>query len=163
MRNISLLSLLTISISMLIGASSTFAQTTISTQSVSTPQPLSGFDQELTGVETQFIEAWQAKNVAYAERTVPSDFQGVALNGDLLERRELIDDVRDGLAKDLRMYGTQIVRLGDNCAVFSYSQILPGEHVRYRHVSDTWAKEGGEWKLKFEQRTPRVWSALDLD
>jgi hypothetical protein len=163
MRNISLLNVVAISIVMVIGVNSTFAQSKISTQSVSTTQPLSTFDQELTGVETQFIEAWQAKNVAYAERTVASDFQGVALNGDLLERRELIDDVRDGMAKDLRTYGAQIVRLSDNCAVFSYSQILPGEHVRYRHVSDTWAKEAGEWKLKFEHRTRRVWSALDLD
>ena len=155
MRGLSISRIATVSIVLMIGLNVTFAQGP-------SKQP-PAFDQELTTVEMRFIGALQAKDVAYAQRTVASDFQGVALNGDSLERRELIDDARDGLAKDARLYGMQIVRLNDNCAVVSYSQILPGENPRYRHVSDTWVNEGGEWKLKFEHRTPRVWSALDLD
>ena len=130
---------------------------------VSPPKPLSAFDQELVSVEARFTQAQQAKDLAYAERTVASDFRGVALNGDSFERRELIDDFRDGLTKEARIYEVQVVRVSDHCAVVSYSQILPSEHTRYRHLSDTWVKEGGEWKLKFQHRTPRVWSALDLD
>jgi hypothetical protein len=155
MRSSILLQMATIGIVLLIGFSAALGQPA--------PQQLSAFDQELMSVETRFIAALQAKDVAYAERTTAPDFQGVALNGDSLERRELIDDARDGMAKDARVYGVQMVRLSDNCAVVSYSVIVPGDHPRYRHVSDTWAKEGGEWKVKFEQRTPRVWSALDLD
>lgn len=127
------------------------------------PQPLSAFDQQMLTVENQFIQALRDKNVSYAEQTVASDFQGVALNGDSFERHELIDDARDGMGKDVRLYEFQVVRLGDNCAVVGYSEIVPGDHPRYRHITDTWALEGGAWKLKFQHRTPRVWSAMDLD
>jgi len=30
-------------------------------------------------------------------------------------------------------------------------------------MSDTWAKDGGKWKLKFQQYTPNLWSATDFD
>ena len=145
----------TIVVSAIVGISSARAQPA--------PQKLSGFEQELTSVEMQFIGAMQTKDVASVERMVADDFQGVALNGDSFNRSDMVGDASDGFPKDLRTYEVRVVRLSDNCAVVSYSQIVPGDHPRYRHVSDTWAKEGGAWKLEFQQRTPRLWSAMDLD
>jgi hypothetical protein len=124
---------------------------------------LSAFDQQMLTVEKQFIQSLRDKNVAYADRAVAPDFQGVALNGNFFDRSELIDDARNGISKDVWLYEFTVVRLGDNCAVVSYSEIVPGDRPRYRHVSDTWAKENGEWRLKFQHRTPKVWSAMDLD
>jgi hypothetical protein len=126
-------------------------------------KPLPAFDQELIGVQTRFFSALQQKDVAYAERTVAADFQGVDFNGDFFGRGDLIDAARDGRSSTLRIYEVRVVRLGPDCAAVSYTEISPGEHPRYRHITDTWAKESGEWRLRFQQRTPRLWSALDLD
>jgi hypothetical protein len=30
-------------------------------------------------------------------------------------------------------------------------------------LSDTWVKQGGQWKLKFQQSTLNLWSSHDLD
>jgi hypothetical protein len=30
-------------------------------------------------------------------------------------------------------------------------------------MTDTWAKVGSQWKLKFRQITPNLWSENDLD
>ena len=123
---------------------------------------LTPFEQELINVEKQFFAALQAKNVAYAERAVATDFQGVASNGDTFERGELVGEASGGLSPEVRFYDFHVVRLSDTSAVVTYSFINPGDHPRYLQMSDTWAKEGGEWKLKFQQQTPRLFSALDL-
>jgi hypothetical protein len=62
-----------------------------------------------------------------------------------------------------RTYDFHVVKLSDDSAVVAYNLIVPGEHPRYRHMADTWAKIGGRWQLKFRQLTPNLWSANDLD
>ena len=128
------------------------------------PSPkVSAFEQEVLNAEAQLTQALQEKNVAYVEQAVASDFAGVALNGDSFDRSEIVEAAREGISKDRRTYEVEVVKMADDCAVVSYSEIMPGDHPRYRHVSDSWVKQGGTWKLKFQQRTPRLWSALDLD
>jgi hypothetical protein len=56
-----------------------------------------------------------------------------------------------------------VVKLNHDSAVVAYNLIVPGEHPRYRHMADTWAKIDGRWKLKFRQITANLWSANDLD
>jgi hypothetical protein len=141
---------------MLIAVSSTFAQTPAA-------KPLSPFEQELVNNQKQFIAAQQEKNVAYVAQAVADDFKGIAENGDFYEKGELVGGVREGLPKDFRMYDIEVVRLDESCAVVAYNEIVPGAHPRYRHMSDTWVKDGGKWKLKFEQLTANLWSANDLD
>ncbi len=121
------------------------------------------FEQELVNNQQQFMRALQEKNLTLVNQTVAADFKGVATNGDLFDRDEILGTAHEGLAKDFRIYDIQVVRLDESCAVVTYNEILPGSHPRYRHMSDTWTKEGGAWKLKFEQTTPNMWSALDLD
>ena len=57
----------------------------------------------------------------------------------------------------------EVVRLTDDSAVVTYNLIVPGARPRYRHMSDTWAKDNGKWKLKFQQVTTNLWSATDFD
>lgn len=140
---------------MLIVVTLSFAQT----QS----KPLSAFEQELVNNQKQFMQAWQEKNSSYVSQAVSEDFKGIAQNGDFYDKSELVASVPEGLPKDFRIYDIEVVRLDDSCAVVTYDQIVPGSRPRYRHMSDTWVKNGGKWKLKFQQLTPNLWSALDLD
>lgn len=125
--------------------------------------PLSPFEQELVNNEKQFLEAFQTKNIGYISQAVSDGFKGIGTNGDLYEKDELVGTAREGLPKDFRIYDIRVVRLGDSSAIVTYNEIVPGSHPRYRHMSDTWAKDSGPWKLKFRQITPNLWSALDLD
>src|SRR5208337_4550148 len=52
--------------------------------------------------------------------------------------------VERAVADDFR-----VVKLTDDSAVVAYNLIVPGEHPRYRHMADTWARIDGQWKLKF--------------
>ena len=67
------------------------------------------------------------------------------------------------MPKDARSYDFHVVELNDNSAIVAYNLIVPGAHPRYRRMADTWAKIDGQWKLKFAQMTPNLWSAADLD
>jgi hypothetical protein len=124
---------------------------------------LSPFEQELISNQKQFMQAWQEKNSAYVNQSVSEDFKGIAQNGDSYEKGDLLTASEEGLPKDFRMYEIEVVHLDDSCAVVTYNEIVPGSRPRYRHMSDTWVKDGGKWKLKFQQLTPNLWSALDLD
>ncbi|MGB9075128.1 MAG: nuclear transport factor 2 family protein [Terriglobales bacterium] len=148
MRRIPLLS------AVLISAALVFAQT---------PKPLSAFEQELVSSEKQFVRAFEDKNVAYVNQAVSDDFKGIGTNGDFVEKGDLVGDAQEGRPKDMRVYDLRVIRLDAGCAVVAYNTITPGARPRYRHVSDTWTKEGGQWKLRFQQTTPNLWSATDLD
>ena len=128
-----------------------------------TPSPVSAFEQELVTNQNQFAQALAEKNVAYMRQAVADDFRGIGTNGDFYDKDELVGSAHEGLPKDLRVYDVQVVRLNDDSAVVTYNLIMPGARPRYRHMSDTWAKDGGKWKLKFQQYTPNLWSATDFD
>ena len=128
-----------------------------------TPKPVSAFDRELIEQQKQFLQATQAKNPIAVDRAIADDFQGIATNGDSYNRSEVVDSAQAGMPKDTRAYDFQVVKLTDDSAVVAYNLIVPGEHPRYRHMADTWARIDGQWKLKFRQITPNIWSANDLD
>jgi hypothetical protein len=138
------------------GVTLAFAQAPVS-------KSLSAFDQALVSREKGFLQAMQDKNAASVSQIVSDDFEGIATNGDFYEKEELLSAAQEGLPKDFRIYDLRIMRLNADCAVVTYNNIVPGAHPRYRHVSHTWTREGGEWKLRFEQETPNLWSAADLD
>jgi|SRR5208337_1248239 len=137
-----------------------------------TSKPLSAFDQQLIDQQKQLLQATQNKNSAAVERAVADDFQGIETNGDFYEKSDVVEaaqkatpkDTKAGaLPKDTRAYDFRVVKLTDDSAVVAYNLIVPGEHPRYRHMADTWARIDGQWKLKFRQITPNLWSATDLD
>jgi hypothetical protein len=127
------------------------------------PKPLSAFEQELVSSEKQLVQALEDKNVAYVIENVSDDFKGIGANGDFVEKGDLVGDAQEGMPKDMRVYDLRVIRLDAGCAVVAYNTITPGARPRYRHVSDTWTKEDVRWKLRFQQTTPNLWSATDLD
>jgi hypothetical protein len=126
-------------------------------------KPVSAFDQQLVDQQKQFLQAIQAKQTTAVDDLVADDFRGIATNGDFYDRSEVIESAEKGRPKDTRAYDFHVVKLNDDSAVVAYNLIVPGEHPRYRHMADAWAKIDGQWKLKFRQITPNLWSANDLD
>jgi hypothetical protein len=124
---------------------------------------VSPFAQQLIDQQKAFLKAEQDKNREAAERAVAEDFRGIATNGDLYDKGEIVESAAQGMPKDTRAYDFAVVKLSGDAAVVAYNLIVPGAHPRYRHMADTWAHEGGQWKLKFRQITPNLWSATDLD
>jgi hypothetical protein len=126
-------------------------------------KPVSAFDQQLIDQQKQFLQAAQNKNPSIVESAIADDFQGIGTNGDFYDKSEVIESAEKGMPEGTRAYDFHVVKLNDDSAVVAYNLIVPGEHPRYRHMADTWARIGGQWKLKFRQITPNLWSANDLD
>ena len=126
-------------------------------------KPVSAFEQQLIDQQKQFLQAIQTKQATVVDRAVADDFQGIATNGDFYDRSEVVESAEKGMPKDTRAYDFRVFKLNDDSAVVAYNLIVPGEHPRYRHMADTWARIDGQWKLKFRQITPNLWSANDLD
>jgi hypothetical protein len=124
---------------------------------------VSTFDQQLIDQQKQFLQATQAKQTNVVDRAVADDFQGIGTNGDFYDKSEVVESAEKGMPQDTRAYDFHVVKLNDDSAVVAYNLIVPGEHPRYRHMADTWARIDGQWKLKFRQITPNLWSANDLD
>jgi len=124
---------------------------------------VSTFDQQLIDQQKQFLQATQAKQTTVVDRAVADDFQGIATNGDFYDKSEVVESAKKGMPQDTRAYDFHVVKLNDDSAVVAYNLIVPGEHPRYRHMADTWARIDGQWELKFRQITPNLWSANDLD
>jgi hypothetical protein len=123
----------------------------------------SAFDQQLIDQQKQLLQATETRNPSAVDRAVSDDFQGIEINGDFYGKEEVVESARNGVPKDTRAYEFQVVKLTKDAAVVAYNLVVPGEHPRYRHMADTWAKVDGQWKLKFRQITPNLWSATDLD
>jgi hypothetical protein len=128
-----------------------------------TSKPASAFDQQLIDQQKQFLQATQSKDATAVDRAIADDFQGIATNGDFYDKGDAVESAQAGAPKGTRAYDFHVVKLNDDSAVVAYNLIVPGEHPRYRHMADTWAKIDGQWKLKFRQITPNLWSANDLD
>jgi hypothetical protein len=136
---------------------------TLALSQTASSKPVSAFAQQLIDQQKQFLQATQTKNATVVDRAIADDFQGIATNGDFYDRSEVVESAEKGMPKDTRAYDFHVVKLNDDSAVVAYDLIVPGEHPRYRHMADTWAKIDGKWKLKFRQVTPNLWSASDLD
>jgi hypothetical protein len=126
-------------------------------------KPLSAFDQQLIDQQKQFLQATDTRNTGAVDRTIAEDFQGIAVNGDFYDRGEILDATKEAKPKEARAYDFHVIKLNDDSAIVAYNLIMPGEHPRYRHMSDTWVKTDGQWKLKFRQVTANLWAANDLD
>ena len=126
-------------------------------------RPVSPFEQQLIDQQKQFLQAIQTQNATMVDRTVADNFQGIATNGDFYDKSEVVESAENGMPNDTRAYDFHVVKLNDDSAVVAYNLIVPGQHPRYRHMADTWARIDGQWKLKFRQITPNLWSANDLD
>jgi hypothetical protein len=127
------------------------------------PKPVSAFEQQLIDHQKQFLDACLNKNSNLVDLAVADDFKGIQTNGDFYDKGEVVETARTGMPANVRAYDFVVVKLSDDSAVVAYNLIVPGERPRYRHMADTWAKIDGQWKLKFRQITPNLWSEKDVD
>src|ERR1700686_3094713 len=127
------------------------------------PKPVSAFEQQLIDHQKQFLDACLNKNSTLVEGAIADDFKGIQTNGDFYDKGEVVETARTGMPANIRAYDFVVVKLSNDSAVVAYNLIVPGERPRYRHMADTWAKIDGQWKLKFRQITPNLWSEKDVD
>jgi len=128
-----------------------------------TSNPISAFDQQLVDQQKQFLQAADSNDAGVVSAAIADDFQGVGTNGDLYDKSEVVDSAHGAKPQTARSYDFHVIKLNAESAVVTYNLITPGQHPRYRRMADTWAKLDGQWKLKFRQITPNLWSANDLD
>lgn len=130
------------------------------------PPDTASIQQQMIDLQKAFVNAQELGDAEYVKNTLADDFISIETNGDSSGKDELVHDVhlpeRPGPSPIL--YDFKIVELDRGCAVVTYQAVFPGSHMeRYQHLSDTWVKQDGKWKLKFQQTTLDLWSAHDLD
>lgn len=129
------------------------------------PKPLTAFEQSLVDTQKAFLQAIDRGDANYVKNAVADDFVVIGTNGDSGNKTELVDAVHPSPKRGQPpiLYDFRVVALSDNAAIVIYNVDAPGAGLeRYQHMSDTWVKQGGQWKLKFEQTTINLWSAHDL-
>jgi hypothetical protein len=130
------------------------------------PHQTNTIQHELIDLQKAFQDAQERGDAKYVNNAVADDFLSIETNGDSSERNEFVRDVhpseRPGPAPIL--YDFKVLQLDEGCAIVTYKAVFPGNQLeRYQHLSDTWVKQGSQWKLKFQQSTLNLWSAHDLD
>lgn len=125
------------------------------------PSPL---EQTMIAREKSLIEAKKKDDGEYFRRTLAEGFTLVGVDGKLLEGQEALDELGDSDLVALEAYNFKVIPAGAAVVIVSYEAIVSkapeedqGPPPRYQHVSSTWTRERGDWKLKFEQITPVHW------
>ena len=119
----------------------------------------SAFEQTLVDAEKNFIDAAKRGDAAFFKQTLTNDFFYVSYDGQLYERQEMVDQyARPGT--DIQPYEMKVVSAGDGVALVTYNVVFrvpasedQGPPPRYQHFSTLWVKQGGSWKMKFQQMT----------
>lgn len=112
----------------------------------------------------QYIQAYTQKDVAYFKRTLTDDFLYVPRNGGASDRAEFLEDISSpDKEKPPRVYNVKVIPLNDTAALLTYDEVDTGDQPRYRRISQVWIKPADQWKLKFMQTTPNIWSLADTD
>jgi|SRR5579871_1379824 hypothetical protein len=126
-------------------------------------KPLTAEEQTLISAEKSFIAAEKKGDTAFLKRTLADDFSFVGSDGQLASRQEMIDQLAEGPV-DLLPYDMKVVLVSDNAAIVTYDVVVrvpaaedQGPPPRYQHFSTVWVKQGGEWKMKFQQMSISHW------
>ena len=122
-------------------------------------------DEELMNTQKAFLDALDRGDAAYVRNAVADDFMLIETNGDSSGKAELVRGIKpEKPGEKPILYDFNVVSLNPDCAVVTYKAVFHGAPIdRYQHLSYTWVKQAGQWKLKFQQATVNLWSAHDLD
>lgn len=131
------------------------------------PEPkLTAFERELLDAQKALFAAIKRGDTAYVSNAVANDFVAITANGDPGGKGEVVEAAVPAKGQKEKpqplFYDFKVVQLSDNAGVVTYNVVFPSHIERYQHLSDTWVKEGSQWKLKFQQTTLNLWSAHDL-
>jgi hypothetical protein len=124
------------------------------------------FQQELIRTQKALRDALDRGDAEYVKNAVADDFLSVETNGNSTGKKEFVRDIHPSEHPEPSpiLYEFDVVQLDEGCAVVTYKAVFPGSQLeKYQHLSDTWVKQAGQWKLKFQQSTLNLWSAHDLD
>ena len=120
-------------------------------------------EQSLMDAEKSFIEAAKKGDVAFFRRTLTDDFSFVSFDGQLYDRKDMLDE-RSEPGMNLQPYEMRVISLGDEVAIVTYNVVLrvpasqdQGPPPRYQHFTTIWVKQGDVWKMKFQQMTASHW------
>ena len=129
------------------------------------PQSAASFRRELMNTQQAFLDAIDRGDRDYVRNTVADDFMLIETNGDSSGKSELVRGVKpEKPGPKPILYDFNVVELDQDCAVVTYKAVFHGTPIdRYQHLSYTWVRQAGQWKLKFQQATVNLWSAHDLD
>jgi hypothetical protein len=122
--------------------------------------------QEVINVQKRFLDATERGDSEYVRRFVADDFMSIETNGGSSGLRDFVDDIHSSNQTEPApiLYNFEVVQIDERSAVVTYDAVFPGNQLeKYQHLSDTWVKQDGQWKLKFQQSTLNLWSAHDLD
>jgi len=126
----------------------------------------SSIQQEMIDLQKAFEDAQERGDAEYVKDALADDFISIEPNGDSSGKQEFVRDVhsseRPGPPSIL--YAFKVIEIDEGCAVVTYKAVFAGNQLeKYQAVSDTWVKQAGKWKLKFQQSTLNLWSAHDVD
>ncbi|HTZ95252.1 MAG TPA: nuclear transport factor 2 family protein [Terriglobales bacterium] len=129
-------------------------------------QPASSIRQEVIDLQKAFRDAEERGDTEYVKNALADDFTSIETNGGSSGKNEYVRDIhppeRPGPSPIL--YDFKVIELDQGCVVVTYNAVFPGSQLeRYQHLSNTWVKRDGKWRLKFQQSTLNLWSAHDLD
>ncbi len=127
-------------------------------------RPPGALEQLLVTRENRLIEARKKDDDELLKQIVTANFSLVNIEGKVLEGQEAIDDFGDSDLLELSPYDMHASAICDDVAVVTYEAVVrkkvdedEGPPPRYQHLSSTWVKQAGEWKLAFHQTTARHW------
>jgi hypothetical protein len=124
-------------------------------------RPITSLAEGLIAQSRAVPQAEQARDTGALQRLLSDDFQQVGSEGTLHEKRDLLDDAREGKLTGFTLYNFKVLPLDDNAAIVTFDAVIhqpEGDSdvaPRYQHVSDVWVKLGDQWRLHFQQATAR--------
>ena len=131
-------------------------------QQAAPEKTLTAEGQSVVSAEKDLIAARKKGDARYLRNILTDDFSYVGIDGQLLNRREALDEL--GGTADLMTYNLKVVSVTDSVAIVTYDVIVrvppvedQGPPPRYQHISSVWSKQGDSWKLKFQQTTASHW------
>lgn len=128
--------------------------------------PTSPIQQQLIDLQKTFVDAQEHGDADYVNKALADDFIEIETNGDTSDKKDFMKDIHpaEQPGPPPILYDFKVIELDEGCAVVTYKAVFAGNQLeRYQHVSDTWVKQDGKWKLSFQQSTLNLWSAHDLD
>jgi len=120
--------------------------------------------QTLIAAEKKLIAAKKADDDALFQKMLSKDFTLVAIDGQLHEKQEAIDELGDSDLLEITPYDIKVIFAGDGAAIVTYDAVVveapkedEGPPPRYQHFTSVWVKRSGAWKLQFHQATASHW------
>lgn len=126
----------------------------------------SSMSEEMLALQKAYLKAEERGDADYVKNALADNFTSIEINGDISGKDDVVRYMHpsERHAPSPILYDFKVVELDSACFVVTYNAVFPGDRLeRYQHLSDTWVKQDGQWKLKFQQSTLNLWSAHDLD